>query len=60
MKDYKVEFIGNKGHRNYRTFDSMDKAMKFYNKLKGEAIIKKYNPETFTYDVVYDPVENIE
>ena len=60
MKDYKVEFIGNKGHRNYRTFDSMDKAMNFYNKLHGEAIVKKCNPETFVYDVVYDPSDYIE
>ena len=52
MKDYIVEFIGAKGNRNYRQFDTEKQAMKHYEKCNGEAIVKKYNPETFNYEVI--------
>lgn len=52
MKDYKVEFIGTKGNRNYRFFDNEKQATNFYNKCNGEAVIKKYNVDTFEYEVI--------
>lgn len=52
MKDYIVYFIGAKGNRNTRQFDTEAQAMKFYDKCNGEAIVKKYNPETFEYEVI--------
>lgn len=54
MKDYIVYFIGAKGNRNTRQFDTEAQAMKFYDKCNGEAIVKKYNPETFEYEVIKD------
>lgn len=54
FKDYKVEFIGANGNRNYRMFDTEKEAIKHYEKCNGEAVIKKYNPETFEYEVIKD------
>lgn len=52
MKDYIVSYIGAKGKRNNRSFDTEKQAMALYNKCGGEAVVKKYNPETCEYDVI--------
>ena len=52
MKDYIVEFIGSKGNRNRKQFDTEKLAMNFYYKCNGEAIVKKYNAESFEYEVI--------
>lgn len=52
MKDFIVTYIGAKGNRNNRSFDTEKQAMNLYNKCNGEAIVKKYNPETCEYEVI--------
>lgn len=52
MKDYLVSFIGSKGNRNSKSFDTEKQAIKFYEKCNKQAIVKKYNAETFEYDII--------